>query len=129
MPDMRMRILDEIMAWARNSYSSNNISVNDTGEPINGSSGPQRIYWLNGMAGTGKSTIARTIACQCITEGRLGASFFFSSGSGELEMARTFVTSIAVQLARLPFIRPDLRSGLSLSDADAVTGCFRRLAE
>jgi hypothetical protein len=61
----------------------------------------QRIYWLSGMAGTGKSTIARTIAQACLDEGRLGASFFFSRGGGERETARTFVTTIAVQLAQL----------------------------
>jgi type II secretory pathway predicted ATPase ExeA len=60
----------------------------------------QRIHWLTGMAGTGKSTIARTIARTCYDEGRLGASFFFSRGGGEREKARTFVTTIAVQLAR-----------------------------
>jgi hypothetical protein len=52
------------------------------------------------MAGTGKSTIARTVTRRCHEEGRLGASFFFARGGGELETARMFVTTIAVQLAR-----------------------------
>ncbi len=60
----------------------------------------ETIYWLNGMAGTGKSTIARTIARTCADQGRLGASFFFSRGGGDLETARWLVTTIAVQLAQ-----------------------------
>jgi hypothetical protein len=65
-----------------------------------GVGGDRRIFWLDGMAGTGKSTIARTVARRCCSDGRLGATFFFSRGGGELETARTFVTTIAVQLAR-----------------------------
>jgi hypothetical protein len=53
------------------------------------------------MAGTGKLTIARTIACACLDEHRLGASFFFSRSDGERKTARALVTTIAVQLARL----------------------------
>jgi hypothetical protein len=58
------------------------------------------IFWLNGLAGTGKSTIAQTIAHRYFDENRLGASFFFSRGGGDVSRADKFVTSIAVQLAR-----------------------------
>lgn len=34
------------------------------------------VYWLNGMAGTGKSTISRTLANTFAKRGSLGASFF-----------------------------------------------------
>jgi hypothetical protein len=100
-PGTRPHILDEIMAWARSgSSNSNSSSSSAAADGADDSSSPQRIFWLDGMAGTGKSTIARTIARRCSDEGRLGASFFFSCGGGELETARTFVTTIAVQLAR-----------------------------
>jgi hypothetical protein len=56
-------------------------------------------YWLNGLAGTGKSTIARTVARRYFEQKRPGASFFFSRGSGDVSHAGKFVTSIAVQLA------------------------------
>jgi NACHT domain len=59
----------------------------------------QCIFWLNGWAGTGKSTIARTVARRYFGQGRLGASFFFSRGGGDVGHARMFFTSIAVQLA------------------------------
>jgi hypothetical protein len=54
---------------------------------------------LSGLAGTGKSTIARTVARQYSAQERLGASFFFSRGGGDVSHAGKFVTSIAVQLA------------------------------
>ncbi|KAN0117075.1 Quinonprotein alcohol dehydrogenase-like superfamily [Hyaloscypha variabilis] len=58
------------------------------------------IFWLNGLAGTGKSTIARTVARKYYDQKRLGASFFFSRGGGDAGHARKFFTSLAVQLAR-----------------------------
>jgi len=51
------------------------------------------------LAGTGKSTIARTIAREYYEQGHLGASFFFSRGGGDAGHAGKFFTSIAVQLA------------------------------
>lgn len=57
------------------------------------------IFWLNGMAGTGKSTIARTVARTFHDQGKLGASFFFSRGAGDLGHANSFVSTLAHQLA------------------------------
>ncbi|KAF2458145.1 quinon protein alcohol dehydrogenase-like superfamily [Lineolata rhizophorae] len=57
------------------------------------------IFWLEGLAGTGKSTIARTIARKYFSLKRLAASFFFSRGGGDVGHAHKFVSSIAVQLA------------------------------
>ena len=57
------------------------------------------MCWLNGVAGSGKSTIARTIAGHYDYRGRLGANFFFSRGSGDLSNSTKFVTTFARQLA------------------------------
>jgi hypothetical protein len=62
--------------------------------------GEQYIFWLSGLAGTGKTTVARSVARWYHTKQRLGASFFFSRGGGDVGRAGRFVTSIAVQLAR-----------------------------
>ncbi|KAJ6024792.1 hypothetical protein N7540_005589 [Penicillium herquei] len=56
------------------------------------------IFWLNGMAGTGKSTIARTVAKRFQDQGLLGATFFFKRGEGDRATATYFITSIAGQL-------------------------------
>jgi len=58
------------------------------------------IFWLNGAAGTGKSTIARTVARAFADQQKLGASFFFKRGEGERGNATRFFTTIATQLAR-----------------------------
>ncbi|KAF2398628.1 hypothetical protein EJ06DRAFT_522884 [Trichodelitschia bisporula] len=52
-----------------------------------------------GGAGTGKSTVAQTVAAECFQKGRLGASFFFSRSGADVRHAAKFVTSIAAQLA------------------------------
>ncbi|KXL50878.1 MAG: hypothetical protein FE78DRAFT_66524 [Acidomyces sp. 'richmondensis'] len=48
------------------------------------------IFWLNGLAGTGKSTIARSVARTCFEKKCLGASFFFSRGGGDAGHAKKF---------------------------------------
>jgi hypothetical protein len=59
------------------------------------------------MAGTGKSTIARTVAHEYYYKRkRLGASFFFSRGGGDVGHAGKFFTTIALQLAKnIPALR------------------------
>ncbi|KAJ5107290.1 hypothetical protein N7456_003965 [Penicillium angulare] len=56
------------------------------------------IFWLNGMAGTGKSTIARTLAQIFKEKGLLGASFFFKKGEADRGNARRFISTITKQL-------------------------------
>jgi cytidylate kinase len=58
------------------------------------------IFWLRGLAGTGKSCIARTIAREYSQKHRLAATFFFSRDiGGDVRHTRKFFTSIAAQLA------------------------------
>jgi hypothetical protein len=56
------------------------------------------IFWLKGMAGTGKSTVARTVARKYHRVLLVG-SFFFSRGGGNRSKADKFVTTLARQLA------------------------------
>ena len=58
------------------------------------------IYWLNGLAGTGKSTIAKTIAERVFADGRLGASFFCSRDFEDRRNFQVIFPTLAVQLAR-----------------------------
>lgn len=57
------------------------------------------IFWLSGMAGTGKSTISRTLAASFQAQQILGGSFFFSRGSGEANTAVNFVGTLVQQMA------------------------------
>lgn len=91
LPDTRVCLLQEIYSWADGQDD-------------------RILFWLNGLAGTGKSTIARTVSRKYFDQGRLGASFFFSRGGGEVGRSEKFVTSIAIQLANSI---PALQHGIS----------------
>ena len=60
----------------------------------------RRIYWLEGVAGIGKSTIANTIADEAMEKGMLGASFFFSRTDRPLRDPQLVFPTIAFQLAQ-----------------------------
>ena len=62
------------------------------------------------MAGTGKSTIARTVARLFADEGQLGASFFFKKGEGDRGTAGRLFTTIAKDLMAHV---PGLKSGIA----------------
>jgi hypothetical protein len=69
----------------------------------------QRVLWLNGLAGTGKSTIAQTFAEITFAEGKLGASFFCSRNFEDRSNIRTIFPTLAFQLAyRYPLFREEL---------------------
>ena len=64
-----------------------------------------RVFWLNGLAGTGKSTIAQTFAETCFADGKLGASFFCSRDFEDRSNLQAIFPTLAFQLAyrHLPF--------------------------
>ncbi|EGO02894.1 hypothetical protein SERLA73DRAFT_47817, partial [Serpula lacrymans var. lacrymans S7.3] len=57
------------------------------------------ICWLNGSAGSGKSTIAQTIAEWCADERKLAASFFFFRGIGNRDKISHLIPTLAFQLS------------------------------
>ena len=92
----RKTVLDEIESWFKDPKMS-------------------PIYWLNGLAGTGKSTIAQTIAERLFADGGLGASFFCSRDFEDRRNLHRIFPTLAFQLAhRYPEFRsilvPLLRS-------------------
>ena len=79
--DTRAAIIDKIMRW-----------VNDPKSPP--------IFWLHGLAGTGKSTIARTIGVRAKEADYITASFFFSGvGTAGLRDPAYVFPTLAHQLA------------------------------
>lgn len=84
------------------------------------------IFWLNGMAGMGKSTIARTVAQTSSQAGQLRASFFFSRGTGDLGHAKKFVTTVAFQMAHsIPFMKEHSCHAIGLNDNITRQGGLR----
>ena len=60
----------------------------------------QQVFWLNGLAGTGKSTITQTFAETSFADGKLGASFFCSRDFENRSNLQTIFPTLAFQLAR-----------------------------
>ncbi|KAF5323720.1 hypothetical protein D9619_012957 [Psilocybe cf. subviscida] len=90
-PDTRVALLEEVAEWAEET----------------GPNHPQ-ILWLNGRAGVGKSTIAKTLAARFDDAKILGGSFMFSKPNGVTDGSKVF-TTLASQLAHhLPEFRDHL---------------------
>ena len=84
------------------------------------------IFWLCGMAGTGKSTISRTVSDTLHKQRRLGASFFFKRGESDRANAYRFFPAIAIQLADIvPSLGQSIAEAL---EADSLL-CDRNLQE
>ncbi|KAF5679160.1 vegetative incompatibility het-e-1 [Fusarium heterosporum] len=78
------------------------------------------ICWLPGLAGTGKSTISRTIA-RDLKGKSLGASFFFKKGAGNRGDARLLFSIIAYQLAlNFPPMRQHILRAVEEDPASAM---------
>jgi len=71
------------------------------------------VFWLNGLAGTGKSTIAQTFAEISFADGSLGASFFCSRDFEDRSNLQAIFPTLAFQLAyRYPLFRDKLLQAL-----------------
>jgi len=69
----------------------------------------QRVFWLNGLAGTGKSAIAQTFAEITFAKGKLGASFFCSRDFEDRSNIQAIFPTLAYQLAcQYPPFREEL---------------------
>ena len=79
LPDTRVDLLHDINKWIEDPNA-------------------KAVFWLNGMAGTGKSTISRTLARSSYDRGQLGASFFFKRGEVDRGDVSKFFTTISSQL-------------------------------
>ncbi|KAG8701085.1 F-box/WD repeat-containing protein 9 [Ceratobasidium sp. 394] len=84
-PNTRMDVMEILCRWANDSYS-------------------HKICWLNGMAGTGKTTIAYSLCRQFEAQHALAASFFCSRRLPGCRDVNRIIPTISYQLAR--FSRP-----------------------
>ena len=81
MPGTRVKILADLDAWASDDQS-------------------RQVYWMAGMAGTGKSSILHTLCEILDRQHKLGASFFCSRASDKTNNARLIIPVIAHGFAR-----------------------------
>lgn len=76
--------MDEIWTWI-NSYETDSAN----------------IFWLTGVAGSGKSAIAHTVSQRCFNERILLCSFFFSRDAPEKSKSGIFSSTLARDLAKV----------------------------
>ena len=81
MQGTRVEVLEKLDTWASDAYSS-------------------KVYWMVGMAGIGKSSIAHTFCKSLDEKHMLGGSFFASRASVDTSDARRIIPVIAHALAR-----------------------------
>ncbi|KAG8795991.1 hypothetical protein FRC12_006827 [Ceratobasidium sp. 428] len=84
-PNTRQLILRELQDWASDPNGA-------------------RVFWMNGMAGTGKTTIAYTFCRILETSNQLAANFFCSRSLPECRDVNRIIPTIASQLSH--FYRP-----------------------
>ena len=69
----------------------------------------RHVFWLNGLVGTGKSTIAQTFAKMVADDGTLGASFFCSRDYLDRKELKNIFPTLSYQLAcRYPAFRTQI---------------------
>jgi hypothetical protein len=91
----RKDVIEKISAWSRTN--------NDC-----------PVCWLQGPAGSGKSTVAHTIAKQCADDQKLAFSFFFSRSKLDRSDTTKFIPTFAYQLAKsFPAIQMSMLRALS----------------
>ncbi|KAF3119539.1 hypothetical protein TWF703_003293 [Orbilia oligospora] len=106
-PKTRQELLNQIKEWAEDPKG-------------------ECIFWLSGQAGTGKSTISRTVADIFNNCKRLGASFFFKGGENKRDNASLLFTTISVQLSRrLPGLAPYIKRAIQ-GDRDIIRKSFQK---
>jgi hypothetical protein len=87
LPGTRESVLRDILLWAKTPRDQN-------------------VFWLNGLAGTGKSTIAQSFSDAVANDGFLGASFFCSRDYLDRRELKNIFPTLAYQLAcRYPLFR------------------------
>ncbi|KAJ7204176.1 WD40 repeat-like protein [Mycena pura] len=80
-PETRKELLDRLENWALDTSTSSDTSP---------------IFWLSGMAGTGKSTVAYTL-CQRLRSRKRFAASFFCSRNDEKARSRAFIIPTIVR--------------------------------
>jgi hypothetical protein len=96
----RVQLLDDISTWMENSLE-------------------KQVYWLTGVAGTGKTTVAQSVARLAIELNMFEMTFFFSHASEERRDYKKVIPTLAYQLARHDGLQSSIVAAV---DADKDVG-------
>jgi hypothetical protein len=109
LPGTRESVLQDILLWAKNPRDQN-------------------VFWLNGLAGTGKSTIAQSFSDAVANDGFLGASFFCSRDYLNRRELKNIFPTLAYQLAcRYPHFRTHIVTSIKKDPTLAHTSLISQL--
>ncbi|KAG8824416.1 hypothetical protein FRC19_001824 [Serendipita sp. 401] len=81
-----------------------------------------QIYWLNDAAGTGKTTIAATLADEWLTNRTLAGRFFFSPNSAATSSLDQFCSLLAKDIA---LQLPEVRQVINARIREVSAACLR----
>ncbi|KAF8986854.1 hypothetical protein BDQ17DRAFT_1548354 [Cyathus striatus] len=98
-PETRTAVINNIMSW---------VDSKDLKE---------RILWLHGPAGAGKSTIVQTVAERCDKENKLVSSFFFSRTAGRDDGHKLVLTITSQMVIAIPATKEFVVSQLKQDSA------------
>jgi hypothetical protein len=109
LPGTRESVLRDIGIWAKNLRGQN-------------------VFWLNGLAGAGKSTIAQSFSDTIAGDGFLGASFFCSRDYIDRRELKNIFPTLAYQLAcRYPHVRSHIITSIKKDPTLAHTSLISQL--
>jgi hypothetical protein len=97
----RVNLLADITTWMTNETS-------------------ETVYWLSGTAGTGKTTVAQSVAIIAKELGFLTATFFFSHLSDDRRSFGHVIPTLAYQLGKSKGLRPRVCEGIQSDDDIAI---------
>ncbi len=98
----RVSAQDKILSWVKDDSASH-------------------IFWLTGPAGTGKSTLARTLLETFLGKKQLAAGYFFKRGHQGRNGTAQFFSTLASQLVEvLPEYKERLRKSLNDTTSEAL---------
>ncbi|KDQ08412.1 hypothetical protein BOTBODRAFT_37983 [Botryobasidium botryosum FD-172 SS1] len=109
LPDTREALLEDVWQWIKSAETSN----------------AAEILCLTGVAGSGKSAIAHTVAHRCHKEGILASSFFFSRDFEERSHPKKLLSTFARDLTRDHRIREHISLAIE-SDQSITTASLSR---
>ncbi|KAF8992209.1 hypothetical protein BDQ17DRAFT_1432527 [Cyathus striatus] len=98
-PETRMAVIKDMMSW------------------IDSKDSRERIMWLSGPAGAGKTTIAQTVAERCDKAKKLVSSFFFSRNAGRDDGEKLIPTIASQMVVAVPNIKEVVASQIQQDEA------------
>ena len=100
-PETRDKVLNEVRSWADSRTTL--------------------VCWLSGPAGTGKTTVAHTIAEEYDERGQLAATFFLWRKTGDRDNINKIVPTLAYQIAgKIPSAKERMEENLMLKDTSLM---------